>query len=371
MSSWREELLSVLKESGEQYVKGEELAERFGFSRAAVWKKISILRSEGYPIEATTNRGYRLTAKDREWEQQIRDALAAAELDGIFDVHVTDTTPSTNLWAREAGARAAGVREAGAGASEAGARGISASGISARETGARETGASEAGASGEKEIGVYAALRQTAGRGRRGRTWISDTDEGLWFSFLLRPQVEPRSASSLTLLFGLCIMDAIQRICNVPVGIKWPNDIISLQNGKKICGILSETSMEDNRISYAVVGCGINVSQKSFPAEIEPVATSLLMEGVQIEKTVLLTAVLRESAARYPVYIKDPAAFIPEYRAHCATLGRMVRIESGTHQEGTAIDITGAGDLLVLLTDGTTITCTSGEVSVRGMLGYM
>ena len=329
MSSWREELMSVLKDSGEQYVKGEELAERFGFSRAAVWKKISILRSEGYPIEAKTNRGYRLTAKDREWEHQLRDALADAKMDGIFDVHVTDTTPSTNQWAREAGAR------------------------------------------GEKEIGVYAALRQTAGRGRRGRTWISDTDEGLWFSFLLRPQVEPRSASSLTLLFGLCILEAIQRICNVPVGIKWPNDIISLQNGKKICGILSETSMEDNRISYAVVGCGINVSQKSFPAEIEQVATSLLMEGVQIDNTVLLTAVLREAAARYPVYVNDPAAFIPEYRAHCATLGRKVRIESGTHEEGTAIDITGAGDLLVQLTDGTTITCTSGEVSVRGMLGYM
>ena len=329
MRSWREELLSVLKESGDQYVKGEELAERFGFSRAAVWKKISILRSEGYPIEATTNRGYRLTAKDREWEQQVRDALEAEEIAGIFDVHVTDTTPSTNLLAREAGARE------------------------------------------EKEIGVYAALRQTAGRGRRGRTWISDTDEGLWFSFLLRPQVEPRSASSLTLLFGLCIMDAIQRICNVPVGIKWPNDIISLQNGKKICGILSETSMEDNRISFAVVGCGINVSQKSFPAEIETVATSLLLEGVQTDKTALLTAVLREAAVRYPAYIKDPAGFIPEYRTQCATLGRIVRIESGTHEEGTAIDITGAGDLLVRLTDGTIITCTSGEVSVRGMLGYM
>ena len=334
MSSWREELLWVLKESGEQYVRGEELAEMFWFSRAAVWKKISILRSEGYTIEATTNRGYRIAAKDREFEQQVRDALEAEKIAWIFDVHVTDTTPSTNLLAREAGAR-------------------------------------EAGSGGGKEVGVYAALKQTAGRGRRGRTWISDTDEGLWFSFLLRPQVEPRSASSLTLLFGLCIMDAIQRNCNVPVGIKWPNDIISLQNGKKICGILSETSMEDNLISYAVVGCGINVAQKSFPMEIEVVATSLLMEGAQTEKTALLTAVLREVAVRYPAYVKDPAGFIPEYRTHCATLGRRVRIESGTHEEGTAIDITNGGDLVVRRTYGTTLNCTSGEVSVRGMLGYM
>ena len=129
--------------------------------------------------------------------------------------------------------------------------------------------------------------------------------------------------------------------------------------------------MEDNRISYAVVGCGINVAQKFFPMEIEAVATSLLMEGAQIDKTALLTAVLREVAVRYPAYVKDPAGFIPEYRTNCATLGRTVRIESGTQEEGTAADITNTGDLLVRRTDGTTITCTSGEVSVRGMLGYM
>ena len=329
MKPWRDELLSILGESGEEYVKGEVLAEMFSFSRAAVWKKISILRDEGHPIEAVTNRGYRLAPKSRQLEKQVKDFLTAEKMDGIFDVFVTDTASSTNLLAREAGSL------------------------------------------GHKEIGVFAAIRQTSGRGRRGRTWFSDTDEGLWFSFLLRPDVDPRSSSSLTLLFGLCILKAIQRICNVPVGIKWPNDIISLQNGKKLCGILSETSMEDNLISYAVVGCGINVAQKSFPMEIEAVATSLLMEGAQTEKTALLTAVLREVAVRYPAYVKDPAGFIPEYRTHCATLGRRVRIESGTHEEGTAIDITNGGDLVVRRTDGTTLTCTSGEVSVRGMLGYM
>ena len=129
--------------------------------------------------------------------------------------------------------------------------------------------------------------------------------------------------------------------------------------------------MEDNLISYAVVGCGINVAQKSFPMEIEAVATSLLMEGAQIDKTALLTAVLAEVAVRYPAYVKDPTGFIPEYRTHCATLGRTVRIESGTQEEGTAMDITNTGDLLIRRTDGTTLTCTSGEVSVRGMLGYM
>ena len=329
MKPWREELLSALEKSGEEYVRGEELAEKFGFSRAALWKKISVLRSEGHPIEAVTNRGYRMAAHDRELEIQVREELVKLQLDRIFDVRVIDTTASTNLLAREAGAR------------------------------------------GDREIGVFAALQQTAGRGRRGRTWISDTQDGLWFSFLLRPEMEPRTASMLTLLFGLCILKAIQRVSDVPAGIKWPNDIISLQNGKKLCGILSETSMEDNLISYAVVGCGINVSQTAFPQEIQSAATSLLMEGAKITKASLLTAVLQEVAVRYPEFTADPSGFLSEYRANCATLGRPVRIESTVPAEGIAQDISSSGDLLVKTSDGNIITCTSGEVSVRGMLGYV
>lgn len=329
MKQWRDELLSVLMESKEKYVKGEELAERFGFSRAAVWKKISILRAEGYPIEAATNRGYRMMPKARALEQQIEAALEDENLSGRFSVTVVDTASSTNQLAREAGSR------------------------------------------GEKETGVFVAIRQTAGRGRRGRTWISDTDRGLWFSLLLRPGVDPRAASSLTLLFGLCVLKALQRICNVPVGIKWPNDIISLQNGKKICGILSETSMEDNLISYAVIGCGINVSQETFPEEIQSVATSLWLEGARIEKAELLTAILREASVRYPEYVRHPEYFLPEYRANCATLGHPVRIESGIREEGLAMDISDTGDLIVKKADGTIMQCSSGEVSVRGMLGYM
>jgi len=329
MKDWREEILSVLKESGEQYVKGEDLAVRFGFSRAAVWKKISALRAEGHPIEAATNRGYRLAPSYIAYETQINEQMDAAGIAGLFHISVSDTTPSTNLLAREAGAR------------------------------------------GDGEIGVYVALTQTAGRGRRGRAWISDTDDGLWFSILLRPALEPRAASSLTLLFGLCALKGIQRICNVQAGIKWPNDIISLQNGKKICGILSETSMEDNQVSYAVVGCGINVSQQIFPEEIKDIATSILLEGAVVTKAALLTAVLEEIAARYPDFVIDPSAFLREYRANCATLGRPVRIESASPEEGTAYDISGQGDLLVRRRDGTVFTCTSGEVSVRGMLGYV
>ena len=195
-----------------RFGEGEELAERFGFTRAALWKKISILRSEGHPIEAITNRGYRMASRDREFEQEIREELQKNHIDDVFAVSVTDTTPSTNLLARAAGAREAGLREAGARIANPGE---------------------------EKKIGVFIALQQSAGRGRRGRTWISNTQDGLWFSFLLRPKVEPRTASTLTLLFGLCILKAIQSICGIPAGIKWPNDIISLlrQSGYRCWGV--------------------------------------------------------------------------------------------------------------------------------------
>ena len=327
MKPWRETLLSILAESGEEFLSGEQLAEKFGCSRAAVWKKISILRSEGYPIEASTHRGYRLLSKSREFARQVEEALKSRGLEGVFDVIVVDATPSTNLMAREAGT------------------------------------------SGAREFSVFAALRQTAGRGRRGRAWVSD-EGGLWFSILLRPDMDPRAASTVTLLFGLCILKALRETCGISAGIKWPNDIVSMLNGKKICGILSETSMEDNLISYAVVGCGVNVSQETFPPEIESVATSLYLEGVRVSGADLLAAILAETALRYPEFVRNPKAFLPEYRANCATLGRPVRIESAVPEEGTAQDVSESGDLIVRKKDGTIVTCSSGEVSVRGMLGY-
>jgi BirA family biotin operon repressor/biotin-[acetyl-CoA-carboxylase] ligase len=329
MKSWREELLSALHTNNELYASGEELALRFGCSRAAIWKKITTLRKEGYPIEASTNRGYRIRRPAAEFERKLRIEMEKHQLTSLFRIFVTDATPSTNNLAREAGSR------------------------------------------GEKENSVFIAMKQTSGRGRHGRTWVSDTDDGLWFSLLIRPDMEAKTSSVLTLLFGLCMIEAITSLCSLPLGIKWPNDIISLRNGKKLCGILSETSVEENRVSYAVIGCGINVSQNEFPDEIADIATSIRLEGEEIKKEALLSAFLTRVAIRYKEFLMKPGAFLSEYRANCATLGRAVRIESAEPFEGIAKDISDTGDLLVEKSDGTTITCTSGEVRVRGMLGYL
>ena len=326
MKKWETSFVALLSEYGTEFVSGEELAERLGCSRAAVWKKVANLRKEGYPIEAVTNRGYRL---NREYEHSIILALRRAELLGIFTPIVLQTVASTNLFAKNAAAMDA------------------------------------------KELSVYVSARQTEGRGRRGNKWISDSEDGLWFSVIFRPKMKTSMAPMLTLLMGLCVSEALREDFGANVGIKWPNDIVSLENGKKLCGILSETSIEDNDIIYAISGCGINISQDAFPDEIEKTATSLRMEGLASSREAVLTAVLKRIATRYPDFTTNPQAFIPAFRANCVTLGREVCVISEKKWTGKAIDITSSGDLEIVLSDGSKRICNSGEVSVRGMCGYI
>ena len=319
----RQQLLDFLTENQGLYVSGEALAKRLGCSRAAVWKNIAALRAEGHSILAVTNHGYCMSLPGEAFCRNVQKKLSDANLDQLFDLHVREMTDSTNSDARKAGDQ------------------------------------------GVREFSVFVAMSQTGGRGRRGRTFFSDNRDGLWFSILLRPTLDLRAASSVTLLFGLIVLRAVEELCHIPVGLKWPNDIISLQNGKKVCGILSETSMEENRISYAVVGCGLNLSQSSFPEEIQDVATSVLLLGAQIEKEEILFRILKETAERYPAFIQDPTSFLTEYRANCVTLGRRVRVESNPPFEGLAEGVSSLGDLLVRTDDGVLRTCTSGEVSIR------
>jgi BirA family biotin operon repressor/biotin-[acetyl-CoA-carboxylase] ligase len=329
MNSWRSEILEALSHGGDVFQNGAQLAERFGCSRTAVWKKINILRGEGYPIEAVTNRGYRLIPRAAQLENEISAGLHDAGLHHQFAIHVHNVVTSTNQTARESGM------------------------------------------SGAPENDVIVALSQTHGKGRMGRTWESGTSEGLWFSVLLRPEISPEKTGLLSLLFGLCVCKALQDLYSLHAGIKWPNDIISLVTGKKICGILSETVFEDNKLAFAVVGCGINILQKAFPESISERATSLLLEGVKqpsIART--MVQILKNVSEEYPAFIRNPSVFIDEYRKNCVTLGREIRAEGATEIRGMATNITDHGELEVTCEDGQKVILSAGEVSVRGILGY-
>lgn len=214
---------------------------------------------------------------------------------------------------------------------------------------------------------VFTAEVQTNGKGSRGRSWNSERGLGLYHSILLKPSIPPDKAGQITLAAGLAVCKAI----GLNSMIKWPNDVVI--NGKKICGILTEMSADAGKINYVVCGIGINVSNAVFDGELADKATSLLIEsGRKYDKNVLLANVLNEFEHCYTNFLDGGlCGILDEYRQNCITIGREVKvIYKKESVPGKAIDISGNGSLIVETKDGI-IEVTSGDVSVRGIYGYV
>lgn len=217
---------------------------------------------------------------------------------------------------------------------------------------------------------VFIADYQTAGRGRMGREWKSDKGSGLWFSILLKPDILPESIASITLIVGISVC-RVMREYGFDAGIKWPNDVVV--GGRKICGILNEMSIIENKVNYVVCGIGVNVNNARFDAELSDKATSMCIEkGVIYEREVILQDVLYEFEKCYKRFIENGIhEFLQEYKLLCVTLNREVSIVSGDSSEiAYATDITPEGGLVVEI-DGKRREICSGEVSVRGIFGYI
>ena len=323
------EILKLLKES-DGYLSGQELCERFGVSRTAVWKVINQLKEEGYEIEAIRNKGYIL--------KSVSDVLSKEELESSLktrwagkEIHYFDRTDSTNIQARLAG----------------------------------EAGASQ-GTLAVAEI-------QDGGRGRRGRNWISPAGVGVWMSLLLRPEISPVSASMLTLVMALAAQKGIKEATGIESQIKWPNDLVL--NKKKICGILTEMGTEFMEIKYVVMGTGINVNQEGFPDEIRETATSLYLEtGKKYHRSRIIERILEALEEYYGIFVKteDMSALLVEYNEKLVNRGQEVCVlDPKGEYRGLCQGITKTGGLLVELSDGTVTEVISGEVSVRGVYGYV
>lgn len=221
---------------------------------------------------------------------------------------------------------------------------------------------------------VAVAETQTAGKGRRGRSWESEPGVNLYFSILLLPEAEASRASMLTLVMALAVARAAEEL-GLPVQIKWPNDVVV--NGKKVCGILTELFFEPEGRYYVVIGTGINVNQTTFPEEISASATSLRnesREGRPFDREALLARVLRLFEADYERFLSDGdlRGLRPEYEAYLVNRGAAVRVEDPVGAwTGTALGIDDGGELLVRCSDGGVETVYAGEVSVRGIYGYV
>ena len=325
----KDKILKFLKEA-DGYISGQELCERLGVSRTAVWKVIRQLESEGYQIEAVRNRGYRLTDNaDILNEAEIRAAMKSQWL----GQHVTflEETDSTNNVVRR-------MAEQGA-----------------------------------PEGTLAVAEIQTAGKGRRGRSWSSPKGSGIWHSFLLRPEFAPEHASMLTLLAAMAVQKSVKDVTGLDCKIKWPNDIVV--NGKKICGILTEMSTEIDYINYVVIGIGINTNIEQFPEELKQTATSLRIEaGHSIRRSPLIAAIMRWFEKAYAEFMKteDLSGIQKAYNELLVNCGREVRVlEPKGEWQAEALGINNGGELLVRKADGSETAVYAGEVSVRGIYGYV
>lgn len=219
---------------------------------------------------------------------------------------------------------------------------------------------------------VVIAERQNTGRGRRGRTWESPEGEGIFMTLMLRPMIKPDNASMLTLVAALAVAAAIRKCTGKAAGIKWPNDIV--MNGKKVCGILTEMSTQADYVNHIVAGIGINVYNETFPEEIMQMATSLYLEtGKRFERELLIEEVWEQFEHYYEIFIKtqDLSGLVKEYEAHLVNMHQGVRVLDPREPfEGKAMGITARGELIVDTWESRRLV-SAGEVSVRGVYGYV
>ena len=324
----RDKIIEVILGSGSDFVSGEELSKMLGISRTAIWKHINILREEGYNIESVNKKGYRLTgsAKDLLNPQNIYHNLKT-EFIGKNIIHL-ESIDSTNDYLKKIG--------------------------------------------NDVQNGtVVISEEQTKGKGRLGRNWQSKSKEGIWMSIILKPEIIPYKAPFITLIAGAAIVKALNNL-QVPAKIKWPNDIII--NNKKVSGILTELSAEIERINYVVVGIGMNVKSLDFDKELEEKATSLYKESYHLSRVEIVSQVLYEFENLYNDYIKNDykEETLKICKEYSAILNKDVYIIKGDEKELVkCIDISDNGNLIIRDCKNNIQEILSGEVSIRGVKGYV
>lgn len=325
----KEEILRLLR-SADGYISGQELCNRFGVSRTAVWKAINQLKEAGYEIEAQQNKGYRLmAAPDLMTEAEIKSLM---HTDWVAkEVLYFDTIDSTNTKAQELAEK------------------------------------------GYPSGTLVVADKQESGKGRRGRSWVSPSGTGIFMTLMIKPDINPNNASMLTLVAALAVAKAITSVTGEEALIKWPNDIVV--NSKKVCGILTEMNAQFDYINHIVVGIGINVHNKSFPEEISQMASSLMIEagGKRFHRAQIIADTMSYFEQYYDTFLKtqDLSALVREYDELLVNRNKSVRVLDPKEPfDGKAMGITPKGELIVDTWESRKLV-SSGEVSVRGIYGYV
>lgn len=321
----KEQILNILESAKGSFISGEEIAEKLSVSRNAVWKGINSLKADGHIISAATNKGYCLSENSNVFTAQSVYANLSSTLREKLVISVVPEVGSTNTELKA-------VAEKG-------------------------------GADGTALI----ALTQTAGRGRLGRSFYSPKDTGLYMSILLRPDFSASEALGITACAAVAASEAIDKTAGVESRIKWVNDIYL--GGKKVCGILTEASIdfESGGLNYAVLGIGINLSTRDFPDNLENIAASVSKGDVDLRP--IVSAEFLNSFFRYYNNLSE-REFLSEYRNRSMLTGKEVDFARGNEIfNGTVIGIDDEMRLVVRLTNGEETVFSSGEVQlVKGEL---
>lgn len=322
----KDAVLTILR-AEKTYVSGEKISSQLGVSRAAVNTAVKTLRAEGYEILSTTNKGYFLN--------NVPNSLTVSELstylpaERMTEVKCLDSVDSTNNSLRELAF------------------------------------------SGAAEGQVIIANEQLCGRGRRGRMFESPRDKGIYLSILLRPDSVPVNMTTITAWAAVTVSNAIETVSGVRPNIKWVNDLI--MNHKKVCGILTEMSVESEsgQIQYVIIGIGLNVNEEAtdFSKENRGVATSLLMEtGKNICRAQLAAEIIKQLDKMCNDWPCAKNLYLDAYRSGNIVIGKEVTVmQKNGEKSGIATGITDDFALRVSYTDGSSEVLSSGEVRVKGI----
>ena len=324
----REKILEVILDNEKEFISGEELSKKLGISRTAIWKHIRILRSQGYNIESVNKKGYRLVDEPTDLlnPQNIYRNLKTKFI-GKNVLHF-ETIDSTNDYAKKIGNEL-------------------------------------------RDGSVIISEEQTKGKGRLGRVWESKAGEGIWMSIILKPNIIPNKAPFITLIAGASIVKALN-ILGVDAKIKWPNDITI--NNKKLSGILTELSAEIERVNYIVVGIGMNVKDTDFEEELQDKATSLYKENYNVSRVDIVKEILCQFEKLYLDYIEkdDKKEVLDICRQYSAIINKEIYVIKNDQKELVdCIGINEEGNLIIKNKDGNLEGIMSGEVSIRGVKGYV
>ena len=313
-------IIQMLIDSDSEYVSGQNISNKLGITRAAVWKRISKLKELGFEIESVTKKGYKLLSYPDILNKELIEIGMKSDFIG-HSVEVLESVDSTNDYAKK----------------------------KAKEL---------------VDGSVIISLEQVKGKGRRGRSFHSGKGDGIYLSIILKPGFEPTKAPFITSIAGAALVNTFNKF-NIQTKVKWPNDV--LINGKKVAGILTEMSADMEFIEYIVLGVGINVSGLEFPNELKNIATSLKLEGYDVKKLNIIWQFVYEFELLYNLYLNENTSEVVNIlRNNSSVLGKQINVHYMNEVESAiAVDINNQGALIIKTQEGEVKELSSGEISIR------